>query len=211
MNPIARRCSFITGALVIVGGLFLLPGIAWPHCDTLDGPVVTDARAALESGEIAPVLKWVRGEDEVEIRSAFEKALAVRQKYPEVSEFSDMYFFETLVRVHRAGEGAAYDGLKPAGQVEPGIHEADVALEEGSVRELVSKMTEVLREGIETRFAHTMETKAHRDESVEAGREYVAAYVDFIHYIERLHMDATAGASHHGEAAPDDAAHAHGH
>jgi hypothetical protein len=83
------------------------------HCDTLDGPVVQTARTALEKGDITPLLKWVRVEDEKEIKDAFEKTLAVRRKGAEAKELADMYFFETLVRIHRAGEGAPYTGLKP--------------------------------------------------------------------------------------------------
>jgi hypothetical protein len=38
--------------------------------------------------------------------------------------------------------------------------------------------------------------KRHADDSVDAGREFVAAYVEFVHYAERLHLDATSPASH---------------
>ena len=31
------------------------------------------------------------------------------------------------------------------------------------------------------------------------GREFVEAYVEFVHYVERLHLDATGEAIHHGE------------
>ena len=46
---------------------------------------------------------------------------------------ADLYFFETVVRVHRAGEGAAYNGLKPAGLDEgPVIPIAEKAIETAS-------------------------------------------------------------------------------
>jgi hypothetical protein len=107
-------------AAVLLTGLWLIiPGIASAHCDTLDGPVVMTAKAALEKGDVTPVLKWVRKEDEKEIREQFKKTLTVRAKGPEAKELADMYFFETLVRIHRAGEGAPYTGLKSAGMVEP--------------------------------------------------------------------------------------------
>ena len=80
------------------------------HCDTLDGPVVQTARIALEKGDIKPLLKWVRVEDKKEIQGAFEKTLAVRAKGAETKELADMYFFETLVRIHRAGEGVEITG-----------------------------------------------------------------------------------------------------
>ena len=52
--------------------LTALPLRAAAHCDTLDGPVVKDARAALEGGKLAPVLAWVQPSDEAEVRAAFE-------------------------------------------------------------------------------------------------------------------------------------------
>jgi len=49
----------------------LLPwsGMAKAHCDPLDGPVVKDAKVALEKGDATPVLKWVKVEHEEEVRT----------------------------------------------------------------------------------------------------------------------------------------------
>jgi Family of unknown function (DUF6448) len=45
-------------------------------------------------------------------------------------EVADRYFFETVVRVHRAAEGASFTGLKPAGlDVGPIIPVAERAIE----------------------------------------------------------------------------------
>src|SRR5512144_1990000 len=109
----------------------LIPGIAVAHCDTMEGPVVTTAKVALEKGDVTPVLKWVRKDDEKEIKDQFHKTLAARKQGKESKELADKYFFETLVRIHRAGEGAPYTGLK-SGAVEPIIQAADKALETGS-------------------------------------------------------------------------------
>lgn len=172
---------------------------AFAHCDTMEGPVIVDAKQALEKGEITPILKWVKQEAEPEIKTAFQKTMAVRNKGVEAKELADMYFFETLVRVHRAGEGAPYEGIKPAGtQVEPGIEAAEKALETGAAEALVKEITAKVSDGILERFAHALEAKKHKDESVEAGREFVEAYVTFMHYVERLHQDATSNPSHHG-------------
>jgi hypothetical protein len=180
-------------------GLFA-PGMAGAHCDTLAGPVVTDAKRALEKGDITPVLKWVKKEHEGEIKEAFKKTLAVRNQGKEAKELADMYFFETLVRIHRAGEGAPYTGLKPAEEIEPIIVETDKALESGSVDNLTKKVSDAVSAGIRERFTHAREAKKHSDESVEAGREFVEAYVEYTHYVERLYLDAGAQGSHHEES-----------
>jgi len=51
-------------------------------------------------------------------------------------------------------------------------------------------------EGIRRRFALAAEKRKHAEESVEAGREFVQAYVEYVHYVERLHADATSPAAH---------------
>lgn len=173
--------------------------LVFAHCDTLAGPVVITAQAALEKGDITPVLKWVKKENEKEVREAFAKTLAVRKQGKEAKELADMYFFETLVRIHRAGEGAPYTGLKPGEAIEPIVMEADKAVESGSPDHLVKLMTDAVSKGIRDKFAHVKETRRHADESVTAGREFVEAYVIFTHYVERLYNDTVAKVEHHGD------------
>ncbi len=196
-------------AVALVGTGLLLPRMAQGHCDTMDGPVIRAARAALARKDVAPVLKWVKPEGEAEIRAAFAKVLAVRQQSPEARELADRFFFETLVRVHRAGEGAPFTGLKPMGtEAEPGIEKADRALESGSVENVVKSVADDATAGIRKRFALVREKQQHADESVEAGREYVAAYVDYIHYVEGLSEAAHRAGRH--DAEPRQAASAQG-
>ena len=189
--------------LIVSAGVWMIPGIAGAHCDTLDGPVIVTAKAALEKGDVTPLLKWVKKENEGEIRDLFKKTLAVRKQSKEAKDLADMYLFETLVRIHRAGEGAPYTGLKHEAP-EAIIQAADSALESGSADALVKKVTAAVDRGIRERFARTREAKAHADHTVEAGRKFVGEYVEFTHYVERLQMDALAGSGHaheRGEAA----------
>lgn len=164
-----------------------LPVVTYAHCDTLDGPVVQTARIALEKSDITPLLKWVQAKDEKEIRAAFQKTLAVRVKGAEAKELADMYFFETLVRIHRAGEGAPYTGLKPGEAVDPAVALADKALESGSVDKLVDVLTKAMANGIRERFQQARERQKHAEDSVAEGRQYIEAYVIFTHYVEGLH------------------------
>ena len=166
--------------------------------ESLDGPVVTDAKKALEKGDVNPVLKWVKKEQEGEIREAFKKTLAVRSKGPEAKELADRYFFETLVRIHRAGEGAPYTGLKPAGsEIESGIKAADEAIAQGSVDSLLAELSTTIQRAVLRRFNEVKARSAYTENDIEAGRDYVKAYVEFIHYVERIHQDAAAPGDHH--------------
>jgi hypothetical protein len=189
-----------TKQLLIV--LALCTGVPYSlnaHCDTMDGPVVKAAKMALTQEDISPILKWVKPEDEPEMRSAFQRALQVRRLGPEARELADNYFFETLVRIHRAGEGAPFTGLKPSGStVEPGIALADKALERGSAEELVRQVNSEVAASIRQRFAAAQAASKHADDTVAAGRAFVAAYVGFIHLVERLHQ-AGSGAAHPAE------------
>ena len=195
--------------IAAVGVWMLISRTVRAHCDTLDGPVVTTAKTALNKGDVTPVLKWVQKKDEQEIKMAFENTLAVRKLSPQAKELADMYFFETLIRIHRAGEGEPYTGLKPAGTaVEPGIAAADKALDSGSVNDLVKEITEVVSAGIRERFNHAMEAKKHADENVESGREFVKVYIEFVHYVEKLHSDALMESVHHAHT-PEKEATAH--
>jgi hypothetical protein len=163
------------------------------HCDTMDGPVVQAARAALETGDVNRVLIWVRKNDEDRIRKAFDQARRVRALSPDAREMADMYFFETLVRIHRAGEGAAYTGIKPAGsEADPGVALADKAVEAGSADEAAAQLSAVTARAIREKFAAVKEAKKHMNESVDAGRKYVAAYIGFIHYVAGIHRAVTA-------------------
>ncbi|MBI4697484.1 MAG: hypothetical protein HY758_00820 [Nitrospirae bacterium] len=195
-------------ALLII--FIIAPGIAAAHCDTLEGPVVLTARAALEKGDVTPLLKWVGKAHENEIKAAFNKTLNVRKQSAEAKELADMYFFETLVRIHRAGEGAPYTGLKPAAAVDPAVELADKALETGSADKLVDVLTNTMAKGIRDKFAHAKETKKHADDDIAAGREFVKAYVFFTHYVEGLHGLIKAGPAHNDAAkGPVEGGHAH--
>ncbi|BCS55405.1 DUF6448 family protein [Geobacter sp. SVR] len=172
-----------------------VPRFASAHCDTLDGPVVMDARKAIEAGDVTPVLKWVKAKDEKAVRAAFGKLLASRGKHPEAA---DKQFFTTLVKIHRAGEGAPFTGLKPAGAVEPAVAEADEALAGGSPGTLVKLIADDVAAGIQRHYERVAAAYRHKDESVAKGREFVEAYVAFTHYVERLHADVI-GRGAHGE------------
>lgn len=176
-----------------------LAGRASAHCDTTEGPITPEAKAALAAGDVTPVLKWIKADNEAEIRAAFEKAVAVRAKGAEAQELADQYFLETLVRVHRAGEGAPYTGIKDE-PVEPIVAMTDKALAEGSADELIQKISTHMAAAIQEKFAKVVEARKNKDKSVESGREFVEAYVVYTHYVEGIHDAIASSGAHHAEA-----------
>lgn len=129
--------------------------------------------------------------------AAFQKTIRVRKLGTQARDLADMYFFETLVRIHRAGEGAPYTGLKPGADIDPAVALADKALENGSVDKLANILTNAMANGISERFYRALEARKHADENVIAGRKFVEAYVIFTHYVEGLHALIKDGAAHH--------------
>ncbi|MBU1094902.1 MAG: hypothetical protein KKB34_00345 [Bacteroidetes bacterium] len=195
--------NFLTAVILL---LLASSTQTFAHCDGLDGPVIKDARKALETGNVNNVLIWVQQADQEEIISAFNKTLEVRKLSSEAKEFADMYFFETLVRIHRAGEGAPYTGIKPAGRdLGPAIPAADKAIETGSAKDLVKFLNDAVHDGLHPLYIKVKEKKDFDPNDVNAGREYVKAYVEFVHYVEKIYM-LTSGAAHN-----EDGSESHSH
>lgn len=170
-----------------------------PHCDSLDGPVVAAARHALTSGNVELVLPYVAVEGEAEVTAAFEQAMAVRDHSPAVAELADRWFFENVVRIHRAGEGAPYTGLKPAGlDVGPVIPVAVRAIASGSPDELVGVLSDAVAEQVKHRLDHAMQLKSRADVGVAEAREYVEAMLGLQVWSHKLYLAALASA-HEGE------------
>ena len=193
-GSLVRGIGIIVVALMVAAG----GGRAEAHFDTLDGPVVEAARQALDSGNVNLVLIWVRKSDEPEIVKAFHQALDVRKLSPAAKDLADSFFFEALVRLHRAGEGAPFAGLKPAGtDLGPAVPAGDKALESGSTDAVSRLLTEAARHGLEEQFERVMAKRKFDKDDVAAGSEYVEAYVQYIHYVERMYEAATTSAHGH--------------
>jgi len=167
--------------------LMVSAATSFAHCDTMDGPVVKAAQSALKTRNVNLVLIWVSKKDEVEVKQSFRLALHVRVLNREARQLADKYFFEMVVRLHRAGEGQPYTGLKPAGaNVDPVIRAADQALDNSSSETLVKFFPENIRVEVEDRFRDTLSRKKFHRNDVEAGRRYVEAYVALLEYLEHL-------------------------
>lgn len=173
-----------------------------PHCDSMDGPVVLAARRALAAGDARLVLPYVKASGEAEVLRAFERTMAAHDGSKAANEVADLYFCETVVRVHRAGEGAPYTGLKPAGLgFGPVVPVVEQAIEQGSPDELIELLTEKVRHEVLERFGRAMTLKRHAGESVAQGREYVEAMLGLEVWSHNLYGTASAGPhEEHGAA-----------
>lgn len=171
-----------------------------PHCDSLDGPVVEAARRALDAGNVDLVLPYVFEDGWPEVRSAFTSTLEARAAGDAAREIADLWFFETVVRVHRAGEGAPYTGLKPAGlDVGPVIPVAERAIEEESPEQLVNLLADRLSDEVRSRFAHMVHLKADADKGLHEGRRYVEAMLALQVWSHSVYgsIEAAAHTGHH--------------
>lgn len=169
-----------------------------PHCDSLDGPVVTAARRSLDAGDVELILPFVPEDGEAEVRAMFGAVLPVRDLTDEAREVADRLFFETVVRIHRSGEGAPYTGLKPAGlDVGPVIPLAEQAIEAGSPEPVTKYLTGVLHEQLKQRLEQVNALSAAKDRSVADGRAYIEAMLGFQVYAHHL-CQAMRAPAHEG-------------
>lgn len=169
-----------------------------PHCDSKDGPVVQGALRALETGDVEEALRFAPEEAEREIRAAFYKALAAREAGPAAEEVADEYFAETLVRLHRAGEGAPFTGLKPAGlEVGPVIPVSERAIETESMEDLIRLLSDMLHHETKRRFDHVMQLKARSGRGLRESREYTSAMLGLQVWSHKLGV-AMSAAAHEG-------------
>jgi hypothetical protein len=179
---------------------WLSPEILLAHCDTFAGPVLIEAQKAMETGDVTPLLKWVKPDSEDAIKKAFAEAMKNRKTD---QKKADNAFFELLIRIHREGEGAPFTGIKPAGtELPPAIVAADKALETGSSQALIDLLARDLTAKVQARFDLALEKKRSAGKSVAQGREYVAAYVEYVHFVEALSELLAGEGGHDHEAGP---------
>ncbi|MDD2305769.1 MAG: DUF6448 family protein [Prolixibacteraceae bacterium] len=179
------RIKFSFLSLLLFSVLFLSSKVTFAHCDTMDGPVIADAQKAIAQTNVNYVLKWVRSQDEAEIKEAFNLSMKVRVLSSEAMELSDKYFFETLVRVHRTGEGVPFTGVKPSGTpIDEKILAADKSIELGNLSPLKDLVPKDNMPELTKRFEKVMSLRNFNVNNVEAGREYIEAYVQFFHFAE---------------------------
>jgi hypothetical protein len=171
-----------------------------PHCDTKDGPVVTAARKALDSMNVNIILPWVHEDAENELKEAFDRVMAVRgtcQSFEQGVEVVNQWFFETAVRLHRAGEGEGFMGLKPAGLDEgPVVPKAEKALEDGSADGVIAFLNESVGAEVKKRFDLAYSLRKYDENNVPAARKYVSAMLDFMLYSHKLYKYITASGAH---------------
>jgi hypothetical protein len=198
----------MSALMLVVGLLALRPKAAQAHCDAVNGPVVTAAKAALKARDVTLILPYAPASAEAELAAAFNHTLQVRTLGRDARELADRFFFETAVRLHRAGEGAAYTGLKEETDFGPALEAADAALVSGDAAEVTALLEEAVRAGVAEKFAAVEAARAHAAEigTVKANRERAEAELLFEKYVFALHGAATAVDLHgEGEVAPAEA------
>ena len=171
-----------------------------PHCDTMDGPVVTAARKALEKENVNIILPWVHKKFEDEVKSSFEKTISVGKLGKEAKDLADIWFFETVVRLHREGEGAPYTGLKPAGLDEgPVIPMVEVAIEEEDTTDIIDFLAGEINDEMEKMMKEIVSLKEYDIDDVGTAREYIDAMLELTLYSHHLYECIKSGPKHGAE------------
>jgi len=185
--------------LLVITLLILSTNYSFAHCDTMNGPTIMDAKKAIDQNNVNYTLKWVQPHYETEIRDAFILMMKVRGLSADAKELSEKYFFETLVRIHRAGEGVPFTGVKPTGTpIDEKIMAADKSIELGNLSPLQGKVSAGDMPELTKRFEKVISLKNFEVNNVATGRDYIEAYVQFFKFAEG---EAEGSAAHgHGTA-----------
>lgn len=192
----------LLAATALAAGLLFGTPSAQAHCDSIDGPVAKAALTALDTGNVNLALPFAPATAESEIKAVFAQLLKVRVLGSEAKTLADRAFIETTVRLHRAGEGAAFTGLKPAGiDYGPAIPAAERAIETGNLAPVRALLVEEVEHGLHTRLAHAQESRKGAKEpktikDVPAARERVSAELGFVTYVEGLRQAVQGAAGH---------------
>ena len=167
----------------------------------MDGPVVRAAQRALRTGDPEIVLPYVPAEGEREVGEAFRAAMRARAGGGAAREVADRWFYETVVRVHRAGEGAPFTGLRPAGEDHGTILPiAERALATESPDELADALCGAVREQVERRLRHATHLRSLTNGDIRANRAAISAMLDLEVWAHTLFMTATAAGHPHEHA-----------
>ena len=73
---------------------------------------------------------------------------------------------------------------------------ADKALDDASMLEMTKALNNHMAAALEEKFKKALKAKKNKDTSVEAGREFVEAYVTYMHYLESIHAAIAATGDH---------------
>jgi len=168
-----------------------------PNYDITNRPVMNAAKMALDTGNINYILIWIPEESENKLKNLFEKTFCERKAGKDVQDIAVNWYFETVKRLHRAGERTLYACLKPAGLDEsPVIPNAERAIETGNSEELIGFIPKTQEHDFRHRFHSLIEKKNYDVNDVAAGREYVEEFIDFIIYLYYFGTSSSGESGH---------------
>ena len=157
------KIKTLMASVAVAALLFGATGSAQAHCDSIDGPVAKAAQKALDTGNVNLALPYAPAKAKAEIKAAFVQSLKVRTLGPDAKALADRAFIEVTVRLHRAGDGAAYTGLKPTGvDYGPAIPAAEQATATGDLKQVKALLDEEIEHGLHARFNHVREAQRPR-------------------------------------------------
>lgn len=197
MNGQARKSRALIWTIFLIALAVMLPGQAMAHCDTESGPTAVDARKALEKGDFNIAAIWVGEEQTQKLRESFEESLAVYKMGGQAKALAERYFMTTTVRLHRQAEGMPFTELKPAQPLPLVVSKAEKALETGNLKPVNDLLATEMEKETQKLFQKALAAKKnYNGNNVEAGREWVDAYVKYVVFVNGLHKTIQAGPAH---------------
>ena len=188
--------KILSTTILILAVAALFPNISQAHCDRVNGPVAKAARKALKNKNFETVQIWVSEEQEKELLQSYNRALDVYQQDGKAGKLAERYFIENAVRLHRVAEGMPYTGVKPAQSLPEDLKLAEKALESGNADKVIALLRNELAKRVQKYHKKAVTTAQKKNKNVEAGRQWVDAYVKYIIYVHGLYQKIQAGPAH---------------
>jgi hypothetical protein len=168
-----------------------------PNYDITNGSVMDAAKMALDTGNVNYVLIWVPEASENKLKNLFAKTVCERRDRKDVQDIAFDWYFETVNRLHRAGEGTLYTCMNLAGLDERSVvPKVKRVIETGEAEEIIGFIPKTQEHDFRHRFRHVMEKKNYDVNNVVDGRAYVAAFTDFIVYLHHIYTSIPREAGH---------------
>jgi hypothetical protein len=152
-----------------------------------DGPVISAAKRALETGNAHYILIWIPEESENTVKNLLEKAYC--ERYTQKNAYNHIvdWYFETINHLHSVHYGPYNLTISTKAPEEKTIiFLVERTCESGNFEEITTVIQDTPSGEMRQRFNDVMKKRNYGVENIAAGRVYVSAFTDFIAFVNNL-------------------------
>lgn len=151
-----------------------------------NGPVMSAAKKALETGKAHHILIWIPEASENTLKNLLEKACCERRIQTDGYDHIIDWYFATVRRFHSVGYGPRNLNISLKTLEEKTIISlVERACESGNFEEIAMVIPDIPAGELRQQFNDVMKKRNYDVENIAAGRVYVSEFTDFIAFVNR--------------------------